>query len=86
VAHLIVLAIWEAEIGRITVRGQSRQIVLENPVSKTNRAKWSGGVAQVEEGLFCKCKALISNPSPTKKKKKLSLRTLIKCMYLSGNP
>jgi hypothetical protein len=30
----------------------------------------TGGVAQVVEQLLCKCEALISNPSPAKKKKK----------------
>jgi hypothetical protein len=45
------------------------QIVEETPSSKITRAKWTAGVAQVAEPLFCKCKALSSNPSPTKKKK-----------------
>jgi hypothetical protein len=36
---------WEAEIGRIAVWGQPGQIVHETPISKTARAKWTGGVA-----------------------------------------
>jgi hypothetical protein len=34
------------------------------------RVKWTGGVTQVLEQLLCKGEALISNPSPLKKKKK----------------
>jgi hypothetical protein len=30
----VILATWEAEIGRISVQGQSRQIVQETPSSK----------------------------------------------------
>jgi hypothetical protein len=33
-------------------------------------AKWTGGVAQIVELLFCKCKALSSNSNLTKKIKK----------------
>jgi hypothetical protein len=33
------------------------------------RVKWTGGVTQVLEQLLCKGEALISNPSPLKKKK-----------------
>jgi hypothetical protein len=40
---------------------------LRDPISKITRAKWTGGVAQAVEHLFCKCKALSSNPSLTKK-------------------
>jgi hypothetical protein len=32
--------------------------------------KWTGGVAQAVERLLCKCEALSSNSSPTRKKKK----------------
>jgi hypothetical protein len=38
-------------------------------MGKITRAKWAGGVAQSIEYLLCKCKALSSNPTPTKKKK-----------------
>jgi hypothetical protein len=34
------------------------------------RAKWTGGVAQVEEDLLYKLRALCSNLSPTKNEKK----------------
>jgi hypothetical protein len=45
---------WEAEIGRITVRGQPGQIVHEIPISKITKAKWIGDVAQaVEHLLYC---------------------------------
>jgi hypothetical protein len=37
-------------------------------LGKITRAKWTGGVAQAKEDLFCKCKALSSNPSTTKQK------------------
>jgi hypothetical protein len=59
----------EAEIGRIKVQGQPWQKVLETPISKITKAKWTGGVAKRVE---CKNKALSSNPSSTKKKKKKS--------------
>jgi hypothetical protein len=52
---LIILATWEAEIGRIAVQGQPRQIVPETPVSKINRAK-------------CTCKCLSTRFSAEKKK------------------
>jgi hypothetical protein len=42
--------------------------IMDGAISKTTRAKWTGGVAQVVEGLLCKHKALSSNPSPTKNK------------------
>jgi hypothetical protein len=36
----VILATWEAEIGRIAVQGHPRQIVHVNPISKITRAKW----------------------------------------------
>jgi hypothetical protein len=39
----VIIASWEAEIGRTMVEGQLRQIVLEKPISKITRAKWTGG-------------------------------------------
>jgi hypothetical protein len=56
------LATWEAEIGRITVQGQPRQISSGDPISKITRAKWTGGAAQAGEHLLCKYEALSSNP------------------------
>jgi hypothetical protein len=39
----IILATWEAEIGRISVQSQLRQIVCETPPnSKITRKKWTG--------------------------------------------
>jgi hypothetical protein len=35
----VILATWEAEIGRIVVQGQSGQIVCKDPISKITRAK-----------------------------------------------
>jgi hypothetical protein len=40
VLALVILATWEAEIGRISVRGQPGQIVHEIPISKISRASW----------------------------------------------
>jgi hypothetical protein len=62
----VILATWEAEIRRVMIQGQLGQIVHEIPISKITRAKWTGGVAQAVERLLCKCKALSSNPGPTK--------------------
>jgi hypothetical protein len=77
----VILATWKAEIGRITVQNQPREIVLETPVSKITRAKWTEGVAQAVKHLLCKCEALSSNASPTtnkRKKKKAPLSTVVK--------
>jgi hypothetical protein len=61
----VILATWEAEIGRILVWGKSRQIVRDTtPISKITTAKKDYGHV-----LFAKHKALSSNPSPTKNKK-----------------
>jgi hypothetical protein len=65
----IILATWEAEIGRIAVQDQPRQIALKTPMPKITRAKWTGGVVQVVEHLLCRCRVLSSNSSPTKKLK-----------------
>jgi hypothetical protein len=56
----------EAEIRRIAVQGQLRQIVCETPISKITKANWTGNVVHAVEPLLCICKAL-SYPSPTKK-------------------
>jgi hypothetical protein len=57
----IILATWEAEIGKIVVQVQPRKIVHETPISKITRAKWTGGVAQVVEHLLCKHEAVSPN-------------------------
>jgi hypothetical protein len=55
---LVILATWEAEIGRIKVRGQRGQKVREAPpISKVTRTKQNGGVAQGVERLLCKFEA-----------------------------
>jgi hypothetical protein len=41
---------------------------LQELISKTARAKWTGGVAQVVERLLCKCKALRSTAKNNNKK------------------
>jgi hypothetical protein len=66
----VILITGEAETGRTVASPQSGQIVHETPISKITRAKWTGGVAQIVECLFCKHKVLNSTPIPTKKKKK----------------
>jgi hypothetical protein len=38
-------------------------------ISKTTRSRCTEGLAKVVECLLCKCEALCSNPSLTKKKK-----------------
>jgi hypothetical protein len=67
---VVMQATWEAEIRRITVWGQSRQIVWKTPISKITKSNQTRGVAQATERLFCKSEALSSNPSPTRQNKK----------------
>jgi hypothetical protein len=62
-----ILAIWEAEIGRIEVGRQPQADILQDPIIKITRAKWIRGVTQAGEDLLCECEALSSNPSSTKK-------------------
>jgi hypothetical protein len=50
----VILATWEAEIRRIVVQGQPRQIVQETPHLQITTTKWTGSVAQVVECLLCK--------------------------------
>jgi hypothetical protein len=67
----------EAEIGRILVQGQPRQIVWEIPIFKITRAKWMGDMAEAVD-LVCNYYAPSSNTSPTKKKKKKKSRWRVK--------
>jgi hypothetical protein len=53
----MILTPWEVEIRKIMVQGQPRQIVQETLTSRITRAKWTGGMAQVES-LLCKCEVL----------------------------
>jgi hypothetical protein len=64
----IILATWEAEIGKTEVQEQPRKIVHETPISRITRTKWTGRVTQVVEHLLWKNDALSSNPSPNFKK------------------
>jgi hypothetical protein len=57
----VILATWEAELGRITVPWQPRQIAQETPISKI-----TGGV----EHLLFKREVLSSDPSPTEKERR----------------
>jgi hypothetical protein len=43
---LVILATQEAEIRRIAVQGQPRQIILETLAQKNPSHKWAGGVAE----------------------------------------
>jgi hypothetical protein len=61
----VILATWEADIGRIVVGGQPEQIIQETSTIKITRAKWTGGMVPVVECLLCKHEMLSSNPSPT---------------------
>jgi hypothetical protein len=47
----IILPIWEAEIRRITVQGQTWQIVFKTPISKNNQSKMDC-VAEVRVPAF----------------------------------
>jgi hypothetical protein len=69
----VILATWEAETRRITVRGQNGQIAQETPTSKIIRPKWTGSVAKVVECLLYNHKVLSSlhvNQNKTKQNKK----------------
>jgi hypothetical protein len=63
----VILATWEAKIRRMEVRGQPQPVKFTR--LHLQRAKWTGGVTQRVEHLFCKHEALSSNPSSKKKKK-----------------
>jgi hypothetical protein len=56
----VILAIQEAEIGRIEVQSQPRQTVLKNLSQKYPTQKRTGGMAQVVEHLPSKHEALNS--------------------------
>jgi hypothetical protein len=59
------LKVWDGEnYSSRPARANSSQ----NRISKITREKWTRGVAQAVECLFCKHEALSSNPSPTKNK------------------
>jgi hypothetical protein len=68
----VILASQEAEIRRITVGGQCRQIVKRDPMSKIPNTKKANRVAQVAkqvvEHLLSKHGALSSSSSTAKRK------------------
>jgi hypothetical protein len=72
---------------RLTLGGQQFTVTLgkeQDPISKTPRTKWIGGVVQAVEHLLCKSKALNSNPNPTKKtqNKNKNCQVFFTCMLL----
>jgi hypothetical protein len=64
----VILALWDAEIWRITVQDKPRQIVHETSVSRIIRTKYTGGVAKEAECLLCKHEDLSSNTNPNPEK------------------
>jgi hypothetical protein len=58
----VIPATWEAEIGRITVRGQPWANSSQDPISKITSASWA-------EVWLKQVQSPGSNPSRTKKKK-----------------
>jgi hypothetical protein len=66
----VILATQEEEVRRIVVQSQPGKIVHETISQKNPTQKRAGGVTQVVEHLPSKHKALSSNPSIAKKKKK----------------
>jgi hypothetical protein len=73
----VIPATWEAEIGRITVRGQPWANSSQDPISKITSASWA-------EVWLKQVQSPGSNPSRTKKKKsKCSLHpgTIMDALY-----
>jgi hypothetical protein len=62
----VILATWEAEIKRIAVQGQPRQIVYETLAQKYLTQKRAGRVVQVPS----KHEALSANPTSAQKRKR----------------
>jgi hypothetical protein len=80
----VILATWEAEIRRIEIWGQPRQIVWGSHLQNIH-SKWIWGVAQVVEYLLCKYKALSSNTNAThtqKSEKRLLKWEIISCSWV----
>jgi hypothetical protein len=63
----VILVIWEAEIRRITIQGQPRQIAWETSISKITRAKWTGGVLKQKSTCFASGKLWVQTLVPPKK-------------------
>jgi hypothetical protein len=62
------------------VRGQPQPVKFTR--LHLQRAKWTGGVTQRVEHLFCKHEALSSNPSSKKKKKGQEKEKELRCLLL----
>jgi hypothetical protein len=77
----VILATQEAELRRITGRGQPQENSSQDPISKTPSQKRAGGVNQVVEGLPTRCEALSSNLRATKKRRGLSTIKDAKLVY-----
>jgi hypothetical protein len=79
----VILATWEAEIRKIAVQSQPRQIVHKTlPLKYTTRNR-AGGVAEVVEHLPSKCEALNSNPSTAKNKQTNKQKPTMRCHFTS---
>jgi hypothetical protein len=52
----VILGTWEAEIGRVAIGGQPRQILCKIPFPK-----WAEGLTHVIQHLLCKHESLSSN-------------------------
>jgi hypothetical protein len=72
VVHACNLATWKAEIRRIEFEARLGKQFLRPYLENTQHKKRTGGVVQVVESR--KSEALISNPSPVKKKKKKTMQ------------
>jgi predicted nucleic acid-binding Zn ribbon protein len=78
----IILATQEADIRRITVQRQSRQIVYKTLSWKYLTQERAGGVAQVVEHLCSKCEALSSNSSTKRERKKTLLMIIYQILII----
>jgi hypothetical protein len=57
--------------------------ILQDPIFKITRAKWTRGEALTVQHLLCKCEVLSSYPSPTRGKKNLKKQVHLQygCFY-----
>jgi hypothetical protein len=83
VVHACNLATWKAEIRRIEFEARLGKQFLRPYLENTQHKKRTGGVVQVVESR--KSEALISNPSPLKKKKKKKTMQIYKGKSCIGN-
>jgi hypothetical protein len=73
----VILATWEAEIRKIVVGSQTRQIVLK----KNPTQNWAGGVVQPRECLPSKHEVLSSNPNIVTHKRNISSYLMIEELF-----